>query len=76
MAEITLGIVLAAVLIYHAWFAHEAAQERHELTRELTNLAVSRTPQELRTTRMEVPSFPTLSELPEGYEGGVGGMVY
>ncbi len=76
MAEVTLGVVLALVLAYHAWFAHEAAKERHELTRELTNLAVSRTPMELRTTRMEVPSYPPLSELPEGYEGGVGGMVY
>lgn len=72
MAEATLATVLLAVLVYHAWFAYQTAKERRELTREITNLAVSRTPSELRAVRAEAPAFPEPSPFPEGFEYTVG----
>ncbi len=71
-STITLAIVLVAVLVFHGWSAHEWGQERHELVQEITNIAVSRTPYDLQRVRQEMPSYPQMSELPDGFDGMVG----
>ena len=71
-ATVILGVVLLAVLIFHAWSARQWAAERTTLVTELTNVAMARSSTELRVLRADPPPRLDYEQLPEGFYGQVG----
>lgn len=69
---IVLGVALLSVLAYHAWTERQWGTERTNLMRELTNLAMSKSSNDLQRLRQSDVEPLARTELPEGFEAFVG----